>query len=152
GTCLNIGCIPSKALLDSSEFYAQAKHHFSRHGIKIDKIDLDVATMIKRKDGIVKSLVDGVAFLFKKYGVKEDCGAGKVVGKNQVEVKGNDGATSVLETENILIATGSEPSTLPFLPIDGKMVVTSTEALSFDKVPEHLLVVGAGYIGLEMGS
>jgi dihydrolipoamide dehydrogenase len=152
GTCLNIGCIPSKALLDSSELYAQAKHHFSRHGIKIDKIDLDVAAMIKRKDGVVKSLVDGVAFLFKKNGVKGIFGTGKIVGKNQVEVKGNDGTTSVLETENILIATGSEPSTLPFLPIDGKMVVTSTEALSFDKVPEHLLVVGAGYIGLEMGS
>jgi dihydrolipoamide dehydrogenase len=152
GTCLNIGCIPSKALLDSSELYSQAKHHFSRHGIKIDKIDLDVAAMIKRKDGIVKSLVDGIAFLFKKNGVNGIFGTGKIVGKNQVEVKGNDGSTSVLETENILIATGSEPSTLPFLPVDGKMVVTSTEALSFDKVPEHLLVVGAGYIGLEMGS
>jgi dihydrolipoamide dehydrogenase len=152
GTCLNIGCIPSKALLDSSEHYHQAKHSFSRHGISVGDVKIDVPTMIKRKDGIVKSLVDGIAFLFKKYGVKGIFGTGKLLSKNQVEVKGNDGSTSVIEADNILLAMGSEPSTLPFLPVDGKNIVTSTEALNFDKVPEHLIVIGGGYIGLEMGS
>jgi dihydrolipoamide dehydrogenase len=152
GTCLNIGCIPSKALLDSSELYHQAKHSFARHGINIGKIDLDLPAMLKRKDGVVKSLTDGVAFLFRKYGVKGIFGAGKLLSKNQIEVKGNDGPTTVLEADNILMATGSEPSTLAFLTMDGKNIVTSTEALSFDKVPEHLIVIGGGYIGLEMGS
>lgn len=152
GTCLNIGCIPSKALLDSSELYHQAKHSFSRHGITVGNLGLDVPAMIKRKDGIVKSLVDGIAFLFKKYGVKGILGTGKILNKNQVEVKGNDGVTTVLDTDNILLAMGSEPSTLPSVPMDYKQIVTSTEALNFDKVPEHLIVIGGGYIGLEMGS
>lgn len=152
GTCLNIGCIPSKALLDSSEHYHQAKHSLSRHGINIGSISLDLATMLKRKESVVKSLVDGIAFLFKKNGVKGIFGTGKLLSKNQVEVKGNDGSTSVLEADNILLAMGSEPSGLPFLPVDGKNIVTSTEALSFDKVPEHLIVIGGGYIGLEMSS
>ncbi len=132
GTCLNIGCIPSKALLDSSEHYHQAKHSFSRHGISVGEVSIDVPTMIKRKDAIVKSLVDGIAFLFRKYGVKGIFGTGKILSKNQVEVKGNDGTTSVLEADNILLAMGSEPSGLPFLPTDGKNIVTSTEALNFD--------------------
>lgn len=152
GTCLNIGCIPSKALLDSSELYSQAKHNFTRHGISVGSLSLDVPTMIKRKNGIVKGLVDGIAFLFKKYGVKGIFGTGKIINKNQVEVKGNDGVTTILDTDNILLAMGSEPSTLPFLQVDGKTIVTSTEALDFDKVPEHLIVIGGGYIGLEMGS
>ncbi|MBL8824704.1 MAG: dihydrolipoyl dehydrogenase [Planctomycetia bacterium] len=152
GTCLNVGCIPSKALLDSSELYHQAKHRFDRHGIGVVNITLDIPTMIKRKDSVVKGLVDGVAFLFRKYGVKGYFGTGKMLSKNQVEVKGNDGTTSVLEADNILLAMGSEPSGLPFLKVDGKQIVTSTEALNFDKVPEHLIVIGGGYIGLEMGS
>lgn len=152
GTCLNIGCIPSKALLDSSELYHLAKHNFTRHGISVGNLGLDVPAMIKRKDGIVKGLVDGIAFLFKKYGVKGLFGTGKIINKNQVEVKGNDGTTTMLDADNILLAMGSEPSTLPFLQMDGKQIVTSTEALSFDKVPEHLIVIGGGYIGLEMGS
>ncbi|HQR05734.1 MAG TPA: dihydrolipoyl dehydrogenase [Gemmatales bacterium] len=152
GTCLNIGCIPSKALLDSSELYSQAKHNFVRHGIIVGSLGLDVPTMIKRKNGIVKGLVDGIAFLFKKYGVKGIFGTGKIINKNQVEVKGNDDVTSILDTDNILLAMGSEPSTLPFLQVDGKTIVTSTEALDFDKVPEHLIIIGGGYIGLEMGS
>jgi dihydrolipoamide dehydrogenase len=152
GTCLNIGCIPSKALLDSSEHYYQATHSFAKHGILVGKIGLDIPAMIKRKNNIVKGLVDGIAFLFKKYGVRGIFGSGKIVGKNQVEVRGNDGSTSLLEAENILVATGSEPSTLPFLPVDGKNIVTSTEALDFETVPEHLIVIGGGYIGLEMGS
>src|SRR5688572_17094055 len=113
GTCLNVGCIPSKALLDSSELYHQAKHSFARHGINIAKVDLDLPAMLKRKDGIVKGLTDGVAFLFRKYGVKGIFGTGKLLSKNQVEVKGNDGSTTVLDADNILLATGSEPSTLP---------------------------------------
>lgn len=152
GTCLNIGCIPSKALLDSSEHYHQVKHSFIKHGIRVGDVSIDVPAMIKRKDAIVKSLVDGIAFLFRKNGVKGIFGTAKLLSKNQVEVKGNDGTTSVLEADNIVLAMGSEPSSLPFLPTDGKNIVTSTEALNFDKVPEHLIVIGGGVIGLEMGS
>jgi dihydrolipoamide dehydrogenase len=152
GTCLNIGCIPSKALLDSSEFFAQAKHKAVRHGILLPKVDLDLAAMMKRKDGVVKANTDGIAMLFKKNGVKPVHGAAKLVAPGKVEVKGSDGATSTLEAGAIVLAMGSESSTIPSLPIDGKQIVTSTEALAFDSVPEHLVVVGGGYIGLEMGS
>ncbi|HMO34654.1 MAG TPA: dihydrolipoyl dehydrogenase [Gemmatales bacterium] len=152
GTCLNVGCIPSKALLDSSELYHQAKHNFVRHGISVGNVSLDLATMLKRKDAVVKALVEGIAFLFRKNGVKGIFGSGRLLSRNQVEVKGNDGSTQVLEADHILLAMGSEPSTLPFLPIDGKSIVTSTEALNFEKVPEHLIVIGGGYIGLELGS
>jgi dihydrolipoyl dehydrogenase len=152
GTCLNIGCIPSKALLDSSEFFAQAKHKAARHGILLPKVDLDLAAMMKRKDGVVKANTDGIAMLFKKNGVKPVHGTAKVVAPGKVEVKGSDGSTSTLEAGAILLAMGSEAATLPSLPIDGKHIVTSTESLAFDSVPEHLVVVGGGYIGLEMGS
>jgi dihydrolipoamide dehydrogenase len=152
GTCLNIGCIPSKALLDSSEFFDQAKHKAGRHGVVLSKVELDLAAMMKRKDGVVKGNTDGIAFLFKKYGVTPIFGFGKLAGPGKVDVVQADGKTLNLEAPAILLATGSESSTLPNLPIDGKNIVTSTEALSFDKVPPHLVVVGGGYIGLEMGS
>jgi dihydrolipoamide dehydrogenase len=152
GTCLNIGCIPSKALLDSSELFYQAKHKLGRHGIQAGDVEIDVPAMLKRKNAVVKGLVDGVAFLFKKYGVRGLFGTGKLVNSNQIEVRAHDGSVSTLEADNILIATGSEPSTLPGVPIDGKRIVTSTEALDFEAVPEHLIVIGGGYIGLEMGS
>jgi dihydrolipoamide dehydrogenase len=152
GTCLNIGCIPSKALLDSSELYVLAKHHFSRHGIQVGSLSLDLAAMLRRKDQVVKSLVDGVAFLFKKNGVTPVRGTARLAGRGKVEVRGDDGKTTTLEADAILLATGSEPATIPALTVDGKHTVTSTEALSFDKVPEHLIVIGAGYIGLELGS
>jgi dihydrolipoamide dehydrogenase len=152
GTCLNVGCIPSKALLDSSEFFDQAKHKAARHGIVLPKVDLDLATMMKRKDQVVKGNTDGIAYLFKKYGVTPMFGFAKLAGPGRVEVKAADGKTTTLEAPAIILAMGSESSTLPNLPIDGKHVVTSTEALAFDKVPQHLVVVGGGYIGLEMGS
>ncbi len=152
GTCLNVGCIPSKALLDSSEFFEQAKHKAARHGVVLPKVDLDLVAMMKRKDGVVKGNTDGIAYLFKKYGVTPVLGFAKLAGPGRVEVKQADGKSLTLEAPAVLLATGSESSTLPNLPIDGKYIVTSTEALAFDKVPEHLVVVGGGYIGLEMGS
>src|SRR5437763_11606055 len=152
GTCLNIGCIPSKALLDSSEFFAQAGHKAARHGIVLPKVDLDLAAMMKRKDNVVKGNTDGISYLFKKYGVTPVFGTARLVGPGKVDVKLNDGKSTQLEAPAVLLAMGSEPATLPNLPTDGKHIVTSTEALAFDKVPEHLLVVGAGSIGLELGS
>jgi dihydrolipoamide dehydrogenase len=152
GTCLNVGCIPSKALLDSSEFFEQARHKAARHGVVLPKVELDLAAMMKRKDGVVKGNTDGITFLFKKYGVTPVFGFGKLSGAGRVEVTQADGKTIGLEAPAILLAMGSESSTLPNLQIDGKNIVTSTEALAFDKVPERLLVVGGGYIGLEMGS
>jgi len=147
-----VACIPSKALLDSSEFFAQAKHKAARHGILLPKVDLDLAVLMKRKDGVVKNNVDGIAYLFKKYGVTPVYGTARLDGPGKVDVKLNDGKSTTLETAAILLATGSEPAALPTLPFDGKHVVSSTEALAFDKVPEHLIVVGGGYIGLELGS
>src|SRR5262245_21103412 len=141
GTCLNVGCIPSKALLDSSEFFEQARHKAARHGVILPKVELDLAAMMKRKDAVVKGNTDGIAYLFKKYGVTPVYGTAKLAGPGKVEVKLNDGKATTLEAPAVLLATGSEPSTLPNLPIDGKHVLTSTEALALDKVPEHLVVV-----------
>ncbi len=152
GTCLNVGCIPSKALLDSSEFYSQIQHKASRHGIAVSKVGLDLAAMMKRKDAVVKANTDGIAMLFKKNGVKPMQGTGRLIAPDKVEVTGPDGTKTVLEGNAVLLAMGSESATIPALPIDGKQIVTSTEALAFDSVPEHLVVVGGGYIGLEMGS
>src|SRR3954452_9028197 len=137
GTCLNVGCIPSKSLLDSSEFFEQAKHKAARHGVVLPKVDLDLAAMMKRKDGVVKGNTDGIAYLFKKYGVTPVYGTAQLVGPGKVDVKLNDGKQTQLEAPAILLAIGSESATLPNIPIDGKHIVTSTEALAFDKVPEH---------------
>ena len=152
GTCLNVGCIPSKALLDSSELYDVTAHKLARHGIKVGGVSVDVATMLKRKDEVVKTLTQGVAGLFKKYKVTPAYGAAKLKGKGQVEVTGEDGKVSTLEADHILLATGSDSVELPFLKYDGQRVVSSTEALNFPEVPKHLIVVGGGYIGLELGS
>jgi len=152
GTCLNIGCIPSKALLDSSELYHLAKSRFLKHGIRVDKVEIDVPAMLARKDEVVKGLTSGVAGLFKKNRVDAVYGAATVASPTSVRVKKNDGGEATLDTKNILLATGSAPVALPFLPYDGKVVVSSTEALTFEKVPEHLVIVGGGYIGLELGS
>ncbi len=155
GTCLNIGCIPSKALLDSSEVYAQAKHHLARHGVRVGDVTLDLAAMMARKDGVVKGLTQGVAHLMRKNKIAVYTGAGKLAPRegdgHRVHVKGAS-KEDVLEAPAVLLATGSEPITLPSLPFDGTHVVSSTEALAFDRVPAHLIVVGAGYIGLELGS
>jgi dihydrolipoamide dehydrogenase len=152
GTCLNIGCIPSKALLDSSELYHLARHRFGKHGIKAEGLSLDLPAMLKRKDEIVKSLTDGIRFLFRKNKIDSMAGTGRLTSPQTVSVAKSDGGTIDLEAGHILLATGSEPAPLPFLPFDGKAIVSSTEALSFEKVPEHLVVVGGGYIGLELGS
>jgi dihydrolipoamide dehydrogenase len=152
GTCLNVGCIPSKALLDSSEMYEQALHKFAKHGVQVSGVALHLGTMLKRKDKVVSDLTGGIAGLFKKYGVTPHFGAGKLLKGNAVEVTAADGAKTVLQAKNVLLATGSEPTELPFLKFDGSRIVSSTEALNFDPVPKHLIVVGAGYIGLELGS
>ena len=152
GTCLNVGCIPSKALLDSSELFHVAKHRFATHGIQVGGVGLDLAALMKRKDGVVKGLTDGVAFLFKKNNVARVNGIGRLVGPGKVEVTAADGAKQTLDAKHVLLATGSEVATLPSLPLDGSMVVSSDQAIAFDKVPGHLIVVGAGYIGLELGS
>jgi dihydrolipoamide dehydrogenase len=152
GTCLNIGCIPSKALLDSSELFDVAARRLNVHGIKAGKVELDLTAMMKRKDQVVRSLTEGIAFLFRKNNVTPIQGSGKLLAPGRVEVSAADGSKSELEAKSILVATGSEAATLPSLPLDGKFIVSSTEALSFNAIPQHLIVVGAGYIGLELGS
>src|SRR5262245_18293016 len=146
GTCLNIGCIPSKALLDSSELYVQAKEHFTQHGIKVPSVELDLPAMIARKDAVVKQLTRGVNGLFRKNKIRFIQGTARLSGKRQGEkheivVKPAEGASdATLLAVHVLLATGSEPVALPSLPFDGKQIVSSTEALSFDTVPEHLIV------------
>ncbi|MCC6418332.1 MAG: dihydrolipoyl dehydrogenase [Gemmataceae bacterium] len=152
GTCLNVGCIPSKALLDSSELYQLARSRFGRHGIRVGEVGLDLPAMLRRQDEVVKGLTDGIAHLLKKNRITSVQGMGRLEGPGKVSVTGPDGKTTTLEGRALLLATGSEPTPLPFLPFDGEHVVSSTEALAFPKVPEHLIVVGGGYIGLELGS
>jgi dihydrolipoamide dehydrogenase len=151
GTCLNVGCIPSKALLHASELYEEAGHGFGRMGIKVSP-ELDLKRMLAFKDDGVKGNVDGVAFLLKKNKIDTFHGAGRIVKAGQVEVTGTDGARQALETRAIVIATGSDVARLPGIEIDEEQIVSSTGALSLPKVPERLLVVGAGVIGLELGS
>ncbi|HUA56309.1 MAG TPA: dihydrolipoyl dehydrogenase, partial [Candidatus Sulfotelmatobacter sp.] len=151
GTCLNIGCIPSKALLQSSEKFEEAQHGLAAHGVKVKSVEFDLPAMMARKDKVVDDLTKGVAFLFKKNKVAHVQGEGRITGPTQVTVNGSGGAQT-LDTKLILIATGSESTPLPGVETDEKSIVTSTGALSLDKVPEHLVVVGGGYIGLEMAS
>lgn len=151
GTCLNIGCIPSKALLDSSEFYAKMQNEAKDHGFTIDKVDVDIAAMLKRKNKVVKRLTTGVAGLMKKNKIDVYKGTGSIPEAHLVEVAGDEG-TEKLKAKNIIIATGSVPTELPFLPFDGEKVVSSEHALDFHEIPKKLLVVGAGIIGLEMAS
>ncbi len=151
GVCLNVGCIPSKALLDSTEKYYEAKTSFSRHGIKVGELGFDLPVMLGRKDKVVKALTDGVGTLFKRNKIESIRGAGRLVNATTVEVKDNT-TTRNITAPKIIIATGSAPIQLPSLPFDGKYIVSSTEALSFTEVPKRLIVVGAGYIGLEIGS
>jgi dihydrolipoamide dehydrogenase len=152
GTCLNVGCIPSKALLDSSELYETTLHKLGKHGIRIGSVALDLPAMLARKDKIVAELTAGIAFLFKKYKVTPIFGTGRLQGPGRVAVAAADGSTQQLRAQHILLATGSESTELPFLKYDGTHIVSSTEALNFNPVPKHLLVVGGGYIGLELGS
>ncbi len=152
GTCLNVGCIPSKAMLHASELYEEAGHNFAQMGIKVGKPSVDLAALLKYKEQNVESNVKGVAFLFKKNKIEAFHGAGRIVAPGQVEVKDADGKTQTLETKNIVIATGSDVARLNGIDIDEKRVVSSTGALELGKVPQKLLVVGAGIIGLELGS
>jgi dihydrolipoamide dehydrogenase len=153
GTCLNVGCIPSKALLESSEHYAMAAHgDFDVHGLKMAKVELDLSLMLARKDKIVGELTSGIAFLMKKNKIAHFEGTGSLVTPHEVEVTKADGSKTKLEAKNIMLATGSVPVELPFAKFDGQRVISSTEALSLSEVPKHLIVIGGGVIGLELGS
>jgi dihydrolipoyl dehydrogenase len=152
GTCLNVGCIPSKAMLHASELYEEAGDGFAKMGIKIGKPSVDLATLLKYKEQNVDSNVKGVDFLFKKNKIEAFRGAGRILAPGKVEVKSDDGKTQTLETKNIVIATGSDVARLNGIDIDEKRIVSSTGALDLAKVPQKLLVVGAGIIGLELGS
>ncbi len=152
GVCLNVGCIPSKALLDSSEYYHLAKTHFADHGIKTGRISLDLPTVMARKDKVVKELTENVRKLLDGNGIDIIQGTASLVGNNQVKIATNGKRSKTLEGKNILLATGSTPVEVPGLPFDGDRIVDSTDALSFSSVPKHLGIVGAGFIGLELGS
>lgn len=152
GTCLNVGCIPSKALLDSSEHYHNLEKNFKAHGIEATGVKLDFATMVARKDAVVKQTTEGIAFLFKKNKIDTFQGHGSFVDKNTIRIQGEDGKDTTIETKRVIIATGSKPSSLPFLKIDKKRIITSTEALSLKEVPKNLILIGGGIIGLELGS
>lgn len=152
GTCLNVGCIPSKALLQASERFEEVTHMLPKMGIGVGKPKLDLATMMKFKTDGVDGNVKGVGFLFKKNKIEPYEGTGKILGAGKVEVKGNDGKAQILETKNIVIATGSDVTKLKGVEIDEKRIVSSTGALVLDKVPEKMLIIGAGVIGLELGS
>ncbi len=152
GTCLNIGCIPSKALLDASERFYDAKHHFARRGIKVSGLELDLPAMMARKDEVVKSLTGGVGMLFRKNKIEHFKGQALIVTPGVVEVRGNDGNAIRHTAKRILIATGSTPIQIPGLAFDSKNILSSTEALSLTEVPKKMIVVGGGYIGLELGS
>ena len=152
GTCLNVGCIPSKALLDSSEHFINAKEHFKEHGIDIPAPKVNIKQMIKRKEDVVKSNVDGIAFLMKKNKIDVLKGTGSFVDKNTIQVKSSDGKETKITTEKVIIATGSKPTPLPFAAFDKKRIISSTEALTLTEVPAHLIVIGGGVIGMELGS
>lgn len=152
GTCLNVGCIPSKAMLDSSEHFQNAKTHFAEHGIEISAPKVNITQMIKRKGEVVKSNVDGIAFLMKKNKIDVHTGVGSFVDKNTIRITAKEGKETTITTEKVIIATGSKPTPLPFAPFDKKRIISSTEALELKEIPKHLIVVGGGVIGMELGS
>jgi dihydrolipoamide dehydrogenase len=152
GTCLNVGCIPSKTLLDSSEHYHNATHTFKEHGIDVKEVKVNLAQMIKRKSDVVKQTCEGINFLMKKNKITVFNGHGSFVNKNTIEILATDGKKTQVETDKTIIATGSKPATLPGIEIDKKRVITSTEALNLTEVPKHLIIIGGGVIGLELGS
>jgi len=152
GTCLNVGCIPSKALLDSSEHYYNAAHAFKTHGINLENLSVDFGQMIKRKAEVVQKNTSGISFLFKKNKIDGYQGMGSFKDKNTIVITKADGTTQEITGTNIIIATGSKPSSLPFIKIDKKRIITSTEALTLPEIPKHLILIGGGVIGLELGS
>lgn len=151
GTCLNVGCIPSKAMLDSSEHFHNAAHTFAEHGIEISKPKANLTQMIKRKADVVKANVDGIAFLMKKNKIDVHTGVGSFVDKNTIQIT-SDGKKKTITTEKVIIATGSKPTPLPFAAFDKKRIISSTEALELKEIPKHLIVIGGGVIGMELGS
>src|SRR4030095_2297750 len=152
GTCLNVGCIPSKALLDSSEHFHQLKNSFSEHGIKAENVSLDLSQMITRKNDAVTKTCDGVMFLMKKHKIDVFIGQGSFMDATHIKVETKDKKETVLETKKVIIATGSKPITPPPMGYDKKRVITSTEALNITELPKHMVIIGAGVIGLELGS
>ena len=152
GTCLNVGCIPSKALLHDSDLYEMARHGLAAHGIRLSGVKLDLAAMMKRKDGVVGDLTKGIEHLFKKNNIAYVAGHGRITGKHEVTVSAPDTDARVLAAINIIIATGSVSTPLAGMKIDEKRIVTSTGALALARVPAHLVVIGGGVIGLELGS
>lgn len=152
GTCLNVGCIPSKALLQSSEHYTHAQHGLSAHGVNVGKVSFDLDAMMAHKDKVVEDNTKGVEFLFKKNKITSVFGNAEIKSAQEVLVTPEDGTPQTLKTRNVLIATGSDPAPLPGVEIDEKRIVSSTGALALESVPKHLVVIGGGYIGLEIGS
>ncbi|MET4081507.1 dihydrolipoamide dehydrogenase [Pedobacter sp. UYP30] len=152
GTCLNVGCIPSKALLDSSEHYHNAAHTFATHGIELKSLKVNMPQMIARKDDVVAQNTAGITYLFKKNKIDALQGLGSFIDKNTVLVTKEDGSTEQLSAKNVIIATGSKPTVLPFINIDKNRIITSTEALNIKEVPKTMVIIGGGVIGLELGS
>ena len=151
GTCLKVGCIPSKALLTSTELYYGARRHFGAHGISADGLSMDVGAMMKRKDGVVRKMARGIDFLMNKNGIERVSGLGRIAGPNEVEVT-SDAGQQCLKAKRILIATGSRVAGLPFLEFDGETVLSSDDAVALGQAPVSMIVIGAGAIGLELGS
>ncbi len=152
GTCLNVGCIPSKALLDSSEHFENASKHFAQHGIIIDTPKADIQQMVARKNEVVDQTTKGIQFLMDKNKITVFEGVGSFESATKIKVTKNDGSSEEIESKYTIIATGSKPSTLPFITIDKERIITSTEALNLKEIPKHLIVIGGGVIGLELGS
>ncbi|MCY7356230.1 MAG: NAD(P)/FAD-dependent oxidoreductase, partial [Rudanella sp.] len=152
GTCLNVGCIPSKALLDSSEHFFNASHTFAEHGIKLDSLAVDLPQMIKRKQEVVDQTTRGIVYLMKKNKIDTYYGLGSFVDANTVKIAKTKGGEETIKGKNIVIATGSKPMSFPSMPLDKERIITSTEALKLPDIPKHLIIIGAGVIGAELGS
>lgn len=152
GTCLNVGCIPSKAMLDSTEHFHNAENHFKEHGIDINQPKANLKQMIERKRAVVKQTCDGVDFLMKKNKIDVHHGMGSFVDKHTIKITPEKGDAKEIETDKVIIATGSKPADLPFAKIDKKRIISSTEALELKEIPKHLIVIGGGVIGMELGS
>ncbi len=152
GTCLNVGCIPSKALLDSTEHFFKATKDFAEHGIKTGTLEADIKQIINRKNNVIKKINDGVSYLMKKNKITVYNGTASFIDKNNIKISIADDSEETITADNIVVATGSKPSILPFVPIDKTRVITSTEALSLSEIPKNLIVIGAGVIGVELGS
>lgn len=152
GTCLNVGCIPSKAMLDSSEHFYNALHNFKAHGIELSDLKVNLEQMIQRKRDVVSKTCEGVAFLMKKNKIDVYHGIGSFESRRQIKVTAADGSVKMLDTDKVIIATGSKPIILPNIPFDKKRFITSTEALEMKEIPKHLIIIGGGVIGMEIGS